>query len=96
MAKKKSTVTGGKQKMKNINTGSGKGKISASVEKVMKELSKEQLIDAMKTMLTSRAIDHKAMNYLRQGKTFFHIAGAGHEAIQAAVEIGRASCRERV
>ncbi|GBD87334.1 2-oxoisovalerate dehydrogenase subunit beta [bacterium BMS3Abin03] len=85
MAKKKSTVTGGKQKMENINTGSGKGKISASVEKVMKELSKEQLIDVMKTMLTSRAIDHKAMNYLRQGKTFFHIAGAGHEAIQAAV-----------
>ena len=36
-------------------------------------------------MLLARAIDHKAMNFLRQGKTFFHIAGAGHEAIQAAL-----------
>ena len=25
------------------------------------------------------------MNLLRQGKTFFHIAGAGHEAVQTAV-----------
>ena len=38
-------------------------------------------------MLTARSIDNKAMNLLRQGKTFFHIAGAGHEAIQTAVGI---------
>jgi TPP-dependent pyruvate/acetoin dehydrogenase alpha subunit len=35
-------------------------------------------------MLISRSIDTKAMNLLKQGKTFFHIAGAGHEAIQVA------------
>jgi len=49
------------------------------------KLSNQQLIDTLRMMLLARAIDHKAMNFLRQGKTFFHIAGAGHEAIQAAL-----------
>ena len=49
------------------------------------KLSNKQLIDALRMMLLARAIDHKAMIFLRQGKTFFHIAGAGHEAIQAAL-----------
>jgi 2-oxoisovalerate dehydrogenase E1 component len=48
-------------------------------------LSVEDLKIALKFMLVSREIDHKAMNLLRQGKTFFHIAAAGHEAIQTAV-----------
>jgi 2-oxoisovalerate dehydrogenase E1 component len=48
-------------------------------------LSQEDLGIALKLMLLSRAIDNKAMNLLRQGKTFFHIASAGHEAIQIAV-----------
>jgi 2-oxoisovalerate dehydrogenase E1 component len=46
---------------------------------------KEFLLKALKLMLLSRTIDNKAMNLLRQGKTFFHIAGAGHEAIQTAL-----------
>ena len=50
-----------------------------------KSLSKDELIKALRIMLLSRNIDNKAMNLLRQGKTFFHIAGAGHEAIQIAV-----------
>lgn len=48
-------------------------------------LSVEDLKIALKLMLVSREIDQKAMNLLRQGKTFFHIAAAGHEAIQTAV-----------
>jgi len=47
-----------------------------------------ELLSVLRIMLTARQIDTKAMNLLRQGKTFFHIAGAGHEAIQVA--IGRA------
>ena len=45
-------------------------------------LSKSVLLNSLKNMLTARTIDNKAMNLLRQGKTFFHIAGAGHEAVQ--------------
>ncbi len=48
-------------------------------------LSKDELLKAYRVMLLSRNIDHKAMNLLKQGKTFFHIAAAGHEAIQAAL-----------
>src|SRR3990167_4641274 len=52
---------------------------------VSSKISKEDLKIAMKLMLVSREIDNKGMNLLRQGKTFFHIAAAGHEAIQTAV-----------
>lgn len=48
-------------------------------------LTNEKLLDTLKMMTLARAIDNQAMNFLRQGKTFFHIAGAGHEAIQAAL-----------
>jgi 2-oxoisovalerate dehydrogenase E1 component len=48
-------------------------------------LSKQNLIDVLRLMIKARTIDTKAMNLLRQGKTFFHIAGAGHEAVQAAL-----------
>jgi 2-oxoisovalerate dehydrogenase E1 component len=47
-------------------------------------LSKEKLLYALKMMITTRVYDNKAMNYLRQGKTFFHIAASGHEAVQIA------------
>jgi len=46
--------------------------------------STEMLRD-LRLMLLARAIDNKAMNLLRQGKTFFHIAVSGHEAIQVVV-----------
>ena len=49
---------------------------------------KDELLSVLRIMLIARQIDTKAMNLLRQGKTFFHIAAAGHEAIQVAV--GRA------
>ncbi len=47
--------------------------------------SKEFLVKSLKLMLEARTIDNKAMTMLKQGKTFFHIAGSGHEAIQVAV-----------
>src|ERR1035437_5907003 len=47
-----------------------------------KNVLNEDILRDLRTMLTARQIDIKAMNLLRQGKTFFHIAGSGHEAIQ--------------
>lgn len=48
------------------------------------DLTREELLKNYKLMFTARHIDVKAMNYLKQGKTFFHIAGSGHEAVQVA------------
>jgi len=42
------------------------------------------LIDAYKNLLTTRYVDKKIMNLLRQGKSFFHMSPAGHEAVQIA------------
>ena len=61
------------------NGKNGKAKSNSSLP-----LDKEKLIDVLRLMIKTRTIDNKAMNLLRQGKTFFHIAGAGHEAVQAA------------
>jgi 2-oxoisovalerate dehydrogenase E1 component len=46
---------------------------------------KKQLIEILKMMIRSRIIDNKAMRLLKQGKTFFHIAAEGHEAVQMAI-----------
>lgn len=48
-------------------------------------ISKEQHLKNFRLMYLARKIDDKAMNLLRQGKTFFHIAGSGHEAVQVAM-----------
>jgi 2-oxoisovalerate dehydrogenase E1 component len=78
MVKKNSAVS---TQNKSVKPSNGKNQKL----KVAKNLSDEDLKDVLKMMLTARTIDNKAMNFLRQGKTFFHIAGAGHEAIQAAI-----------
>jgi len=49
------------------------------------KFSNDELLEVLKMMITTRTYDNKAMNYLRQGKTFFHIAASGHEAVQMAV-----------
>jgi 2-oxoisovalerate dehydrogenase E1 component len=36
-------------------------------------------------MMLSRRLDQKMLNLLKQGKGFFHIGSAGHEASQTAV-----------
>ena len=45
-----------------------------------KGFSKKELIDIFSTMLLSRYLDDKQLILLKQGKGFFHIGGAGHEA----------------
>ncbi len=47
-------------------------------------MTKDELMNVLRLMNLSRTIDHKVMNLLKQGKAFFHIAGAGHEATQVA------------
>ena len=46
---------------------------------------KKQLLEVLRMMIRSRIIDNKAMRLLKQGKTFFHIAAEGHEAVQMAI-----------
>ena len=43
------------------------------------------LLSWYRTMVTARSIDDREGTLYRQGKIFFQIAGAGHEAVQAAL-----------
>ncbi|MBM4171737.1 MAG: tungsten formylmethanofuran dehydrogenase [Ignavibacteria bacterium] len=47
-------------------------------------MTKSELMNVLRLMTLSRTIDNKVMNLIRQGKAFFLIAGAGHEATQVA------------
>lgn len=49
------------------------------------DFDKNDLLKIYRTMLLSRRLDEKMINLLKQGKGFFHIGCAGHEAAQAAV-----------
>ena len=80
---KKTTVNEKQSKSKSsVKPTNGK---NLSIKSSDREFSKEDLIKVLKMMLTSRNVDTKALNLLRQGKTFFHIASAGHEAVQVAI-----------
>ena len=46
--------------------------------------SKTELTTVYKTMVTARKLDTKMLTLLKQGKGFFHIGCAGHEAAQLA------------
>jgi 2-oxoisovalerate dehydrogenase E1 component len=76
------------EKIKTENTGDKSDTVDPKVNSGnadIKTLSKEILLKALRIMLLARSIDNKTMNLLRQGRTFFHVSGSGHEAIQAAV-----------
>ncbi len=73
---------------KTSKRNNGNGESSAvnknSAEKSSPKLSSERLIQAYRTMFTSRKCDDKILLLLKQGKVFFHIGGSGHEAAQIA------------
>ncbi len=48
------------------------------------DFDRETLLKTYRTMLLSRRLDEKMLTLLKQGKGFFHIGCAGHEATQAA------------
>jgi 2-oxoisovalerate dehydrogenase E1 component len=50
-------------------------------------LTRQQLIDAYRTMYTSRRVDDREILLKRQQKIFFQISGAGHEAIGVAAAL---------
>ena len=50
--------------------------------------SKEELLNVLRLFYTSRLMDHKVMNLLKQGKSYFHLPSAGHEATQLAFGLG--------
>ena len=47
--------------------------------------SSEWLLEAYRTMVTSRQVDDREISLKRQNKTFFQISCAGHEAVQVAM-----------
>ncbi|MEW6194602.1 MAG: dehydrogenase E1 component subunit alpha/beta [Bacteroidota bacterium] len=47
-------------------------------------MTKDELMNVLRIMSISRTIDNKVMKLIKQGKAFFLISGAGHEAIQTA------------
>ena len=80
---KKTTLAKNKSKEKaSMKPTNGKG---SSIKVGKHEFTKDKLLQVLNLMLSARSVDNKAMNLLRQGKTFFHIAGAGHEAVQLAI-----------
>ena len=58
--------------------------VSAKSSKKKSELTKEELLRVYRNMLSGRRIDEKHLILLKQGKSFFHIGGSGHEAAQTA------------
>ncbi|MFT5514502.1 MAG: 2-oxoisovalerate dehydrogenase E1 component [Rhodothermales bacterium] len=47
----------------------------------------DELLGVYRRMLTSRRLDEKMLTLLKQGRGFFHIGCAGHEAAQAAISM---------
>ena len=53
----------------------------------LKGFSKKQLLEIFADMTRSRYLDEKQLILLKQGKGFFHIGGAGHEAAGMAAAL---------
>ena len=50
-------------------------------------MDRERLLWAYRIMLISRKIDEREMQFHRQGKAFFQVSAAGHEALQVAAAV---------
>ncbi|MFQ5824943.1 MAG: thiamine pyrophosphate-dependent enzyme [bacterium] len=61
-----------------------KAKVATRSDGKLVGLSKEELLQVYRTMLFARRLDNKMLTLLKQGKSYFHIGGSGHEAIQVA------------
>jgi 2-oxoisovalerate dehydrogenase E1 component len=61
-----------------------KSTIAPAAAATWEGLTRDDLLRAYKTMLTSRRIDDKEIQLKNQSLIFFQISGAGHEAIMAA------------
>lgn len=48
-------------------------------------LSKDDMMAALRNMMQARLTDDKHLTLVKQGKSFFHIGGSGHEAVQTAI-----------
>jgi len=78
-------VNAGKKITSDRKPTSGRGETKNLSGNELMGFDKKKLIDILKMMIRSRIIDNKAMRLLKQGKTFFHIAAEGHEAVQMAI-----------
>ena len=66
--------------------GKGKGKKELAIQQLSpSDFEPDTLLAIYRNMLVSRRLDEKMITLLKQGKGFFHIGCAGHEAAQAAV-----------
>lgn len=50
-------------------------------------LNNKMFVKAFTLIYTSRIMDSKMMNILKQGKAYFHMGASGHEAVQAAASL---------
>ena len=48
-------------------------------------LTKKDLMQALTVMFKARYSDNKHLTLVKQGKSFFHIGGSGHEGVQTAI-----------
>ena len=67
-----------------LNKKSNGTKNKSGSIKLLNGYSKEELLHVLRLFYKSRAMDHKIMNLLKQGKSYFHLPSAGHEATQLA------------
>src|SRR5687767_6701822 len=67
---------------------------SKAPKKLPEGLSDEKLVAALQNMLLSRMLDDKMLVLLKQGKSYFHIGGMGHEAVQTATALALTKGRD--